>query len=44
MDIFWYFYEPRIYMRYDGFEFLVSCQTLRKEITRRILNGENDGQ
>ena len=39
----WY-YEPRIYMRYDGFEFLVSRQTLRKEITRRILNGENYGQ
>ena len=40
----WYYYEPRIYMRYDGFEFLVSRQTLRKEITRRILNGENYGQ
>lgn len=41
----WYYdYEPKIYMRYDGYQFSVSRQTLRKEITRRILNGENNGK
>lgn len=41
----WYYaIEPRIYMRYDGYQFSVSRQTLRKEITRRILNGENNGK
>ena len=41
----WYYdYEPKIYMRYDGYQFSVSRQTLRKEITRRIINGENNGQ
>lgn len=40
----WYDYEPRIYIRYDGYQFSVSRQTLRKEIMRRILNGENNGK
>lgn len=41
----WYYdYEPKIYMRYDGYQFSVSRQTLRKEIMRRILNGENNGR
>ena len=41
----WYYdYEPRIYIRYDGYQFSVSRQTLRKEITRRILSGENNGK
>ena len=41
----WYYaVEPKIYMRYDGYQFSVSRQTLRKEITRRILNGENNGK
>lgn len=38
------YYESRIYMRYDGYQFLVSRETLRKEITRRIINGENYGK
>ena len=36
--------DPRIYIRYDGYQFSVSRQTLRKEITRRILAGENNGK
>lgn len=42
----WYYYDydPRIYIRYDGYQFSVSRQTLRKEITRRILAGENNGK
>lgn len=41
----WYYdFDPKIYIRYDGYQFSVSRQTLRKEITRRILNGENNGK
>ena len=40
----WFDCDPKIYIRYDGYQFSVSRQTLRKEITRRILNGENNGK
>lgn len=40
----WFYCEQRIYIRYDGYQFSVSRQTLRKEISRRIMSGENKGK